>query len=170
MIRIFLFENQTGGFFVECGAFDGEFISNTIYLESRMGWTGLLVEADAKSYRRMSRRNRKAWKSPVCLSLEPYPTRVTFQPSRGLIIFLSKADQDWAKAKKNTWWEKKTGEDITVQCFPLYSILLALNQTTVDFFSLDIDGHELRVLKTIPWDKVHVRVGCGAVWFVVNFF
>lgn len=47
---------------------------------------------------------------------------------------------------------------VSIQCFPLYSVLLAANQTRVDFFSLDIEGHELRVLKTIPWHKVDIRV------------
>ena len=47
---------------------------------------------------------------------------------------------------------------ISAQCFPLYSILLALNQTTVDYFSLDIEGSELDVLRTIPWDKVDIKV------------
>jgi hypothetical protein len=43
---------------------------------------------------------------------------------------------------------------IRVQCFPLYSILLALGNPTVDLFSLDIEGAELKVLETIPWSKV----------------
>jgi Methyltransferase FkbM domain len=47
---------------------------------------------------------------------------------------------------------------ISVQCFPLYSVLLALNRTTVDFFSLDVEGFELDVLRTIPWDKVDIKV------------
>lgn len=124
-----------------------------------MNWTGLLVEADATSYQRLSGRNRKAWKAPVCLSLESYPTQVTFQPSHGKIIFLSMADQEWSESMRKTWWDKKTGEDVTVQCFPLYSILLAISRTMdIDFFSLDIDGHELKVLKTIPWHKVHIKV------------
>ena len=28
----------------------------------------------------------------------------------------------------------------------------------VDFFSLDIEGAELVVLKTIPWDKVNIKL------------
>ncbi len=47
---------------------------------------------------------------------------------------------------------------INVQCFPLYSILLALNRTVVDYLSLDVEGAELAVLKTIPFDKVNIRV------------
>ena len=47
---------------------------------------------------------------------------------------------------------------VSVQCFPLYSILLAVGRTQVDFFSLDVEGHELRILKTIPWHKVDIAV------------
>lgn len=51
-----------------------------------------------------------------------------------------------------------TSETVQVQCFPLYSILLAVNRTTVDFFSLDVEGSELDVLNTIPWHKVDIKV------------
>ena len=37
---------QRDGFFVECGAFDGETRSNTLNLERDLGWTGVLIEAD----------------------------------------------------------------------------------------------------------------------------
>ena len=43
---------------------------------------------------------------------------------------------------------------IRVQCFPLYSVLMALGNPRVDYFSLDIEGAEFPVLKTVPWDKV----------------
>ena len=58
----------------------------------------------------------------------------------------------WIKEKKIASDENPT------QCFPLYSLLLALNQTRVDFLSLDIEGDELYVLKTIPFDKVDIRM------------
>ena len=41
---------------------------------------------------------------------------------------------------------------------PLYSILLALGNPTVNYFSLDLEGAEFAVLKTIPWDKVDIQV------------
>lgn len=28
----------------------------------------------------------------------------------------------------------------------------------MDFFSLDVEGHELKILKTIPWHKVGIKV------------
>ena len=48
------------------------------------------------------------------------------------------------------------GSYIYVQCFPLYSFLLALDQTKVDFLSLDVEGDEFPILKTIPFDKVDI--------------
>lgn len=45
-----LFSDAPRGFFLEAGALDGEFISNTLYLERELGWTGLLVEADNTLY------------------------------------------------------------------------------------------------------------------------
>lgn len=52
----------------------------------------------------------------------------------------------------------ENNEQVAVQCFPLYSILLAINRTRVDFFSLDIDGYELQVLQTVPFHRLDIRV------------
>ena len=44
------------------------------------------------------------------------------------------------------------------QCFPLYSYLAALDYPTVNLLSLDIEGAEFEVFKTIPWDKVRIEL------------
>ena len=44
------------------------------------------------------------------------------------------------------------------QCFPLYSYLAALDHPTVNLLSLDIEGAEFEVFKTLPWDKVDIEV------------
>jgi hypothetical protein len=49
--------------------------------------------------------------------------------------------------------------NLRLQCLPLYSILLALGNPTVNYFSLDIEGAEFPVLRSIPWDKVDIQVG-----------
>ena len=45
-----------------------------------------------------------------------------------------------------------------VICFPFISILSATGNPAVDFFSLDVEGVELPILKTIPWSKVNIKV------------
>ena len=47
---------------------------------------------------------------------------------------------------------------MTMQCLPLSSLLLAMGNPTVHYFSLDIEGAELQVLKTIPWQNVDIQV------------
>ncbi len=51
---------------------------------------------------------------------------------------------------------ERSGTGLRVPCFPLESILLALNQTHVDYFSLDVEGLELDILKTIPFDRIQI--------------
>lgn len=75
------------------------------------------------------------------------------------------------KAEKG---EAKNAENIyTVQCFPFYSILLAIGRTDVDYFGLDVEGAEYKVLETIPWDKVNIKVRYGFLFlfdlFIFNF-
>jgi len=47
---------------------------------------------------------------------------------------------------------------VEMQCMPLYSILMAMGNPTVNYFSLDIEGAEFAMLETIPWDKVDIQV------------
>jgi hypothetical protein len=47
---------------------------------------------------------------------------------------------------------------LQIQCFPLYSLLLALGNPTVNLFILDVEGAEYMVLKNIPWHKVDIEV------------
>lgn len=59
---------------------------------------------------------------------------------------------------------------VDVQCFPLYTFLLALNRTTIDYFSLDVEGAELDVLQTIPWSKVDIKVRIIASLPVIFYY
>lgn len=45
-----------------------------------------------------------------------------------------------------------------VQCFPLFSYLLALNITTLQYVSLDVEGAEADILLTLPWEQLNVTV------------
>ena len=46
-----------------------------------------------------------------------------------------------------------------VECFPLYTLLVAVGiEKKLDFLSLDVEGAELKVLSTIPWDKVDIEL------------
>ena len=74
-----LYPTKQNGFFVEAGAQDGEYFSNSLNLERKQNWTGLLVEPENHNFAELKKRNRKAWISPSCLSIHPYPETMTLQ-------------------------------------------------------------------------------------------
>lgn len=145
----YILKGKRNGFYIECGALDGEIRSNTLFFERQRGWKGLLIEADPKNYDKMVQKHRKAYMSPTCLSPTPHPTMVMFQQQENQGHIVGKPEEAAAGLDSKTVVE--------VQCFPLFSFLIALNITTLDYFSLDVEGAEFTVLKTIPWDKVDIK-------------
>lgn len=142
--------NKTGGFFVECGAGDGETLSNTYYMEKQLKWQGVLIEADRKSFGRILASKRQSYALPVCLSLKPYPTEVSFYED-GI------AGEIYGDKISNLEEITTIDNIANVQCFPLYSILLAVGRTQVDYFSVDVEGSESQILMSIPWHKVDIK-------------
>lgn len=47
---------------------------------------------------------------------------------------------------------------ITVPCRPMSSVFAEYNVTWIDFFSLDVEGHEAQVLSTIDFSKTQIGV------------
>ena len=70
---------QEKGFFIEVGGFDGETHSNTLDLERRHGWTGLLIEGGYKNIQILKTKHRKAWLLPNCVSTQPKTIVASFR-------------------------------------------------------------------------------------------
>ena len=152
-----LLGKQTTGFFIEAGAYDGEEFSNSLYFEMKKGWQGLLVEPNPDALAELLLKNRRATVFPRCLSTKTTPEVVKFDAAGliGGIIHKGREPGGFVPDNVKLPYDRRT---IEMQCFPLYTVLMALGNPTVDLFSLDIEGAELQVLKTIPWDKVNIRV------------
>ncbi|CAH1775160.1 unnamed protein product [Owenia fusiformis] len=148
-----LFKKKKGGFFVECGAAEGEAFSNTIFLEKERRWSGLLVEANPDYYQLLLSKGRRVHSINACLSVSTDTSRLKFKPV-GLFGGLSeKMDETHMK-----FIRQHAQKEVTVQCFPFHSILLAMGRTEIDYFSLDVEGPELEILLTIPMDKIIIKV------------
>ncbi|XP_064109365.1 uncharacterized protein LOC135217429 [Macrobrachium nipponense] len=163
----FFSEQHKPGFFIEAGALDGEFMSNTLWLEWHLGWTGLSIEPDPVNFKYLVWKRRKAWLSNTCVSEKEYPKEAVFETlqqrsesyamlwlyranSRRTGTFLTSLEGDFADFSAVAY--------STVQCFPLASYLLALNVSSVDYLSLDVQGNEWDILKNIPWNRTAIRV------------
>ncbi|XP_046452745.1 uncharacterized protein LOC124200519 [Daphnia pulex] len=157
-----LLRNQTNGFFIECGGYDGEHLSNTLFMERFLNWKGMLIEANKKSFDLLSTRNRKAYMSPVCLSTNPYPMQVFYNTTHTLrSSIVEKEETTFGQetgSQSSEYFLTNNSENVyKTQCFPLYSLLLAVGRTQIDYFSLDVEGSEYKILKTIPWEKVDIK-------------
>ena len=135
------------GFFVEAGALDGLFMSNTKLLED-LGWTGLLVEPQRKAVQGCAdnRPNSKVvWSALVS---DEYKEETI----GGDFFFDGEGgDGAWASVDRGSYGAKTKK---IVPALRLSTILDALKITRVDFFSLDVEGYELEVLKGTDFNKV----------------
>lgn len=136
-----LLNNKESGFYVECGAYDGETQSTTLLFERYRKWQGLLIEPDPTSFRKLMMKHRMAFILNACISPYPYPLMMKLT-KRGI----------YSKTEVNT-----SSPFTYVQCFPLHSVLLALDLQAVDFLSLDLSGIELSVLKTMPLKSINIE-------------
>ena len=59
---------KRNGIFIEAGAYDGEIHSNTLQLELKYNWTGILVEPNPDSFQELLTKHRNCYAINTCLS------------------------------------------------------------------------------------------------------
>lgn len=123
--------------FVELGGNDGIHASNTLYLEHCLGWRGVLIEAHPVHYQRMIA-NRPRITSIHAAACE----------KNGFVNF-TKRPLPSSKIVA-------AGDHIDVPCVALKDVFDALRIHTIAFFSLDVEGAEIRVLHGIDFSKVRI--------------
>ena len=151
-----ILSQKTKGFFVECGVANGIRFSNTLFFERERAWTGLLIEPNTDLFKDLTKLDRKAYSINSCLSTNKSSQQVSFKMVGFLGGIGDKMDSSHSQWVEN--YTNSTYKTITAQCFTLHSLLLAIGQTEVDYFSLDVEGPELEILQTIPFDKIRIKV------------
>ena len=116
------------GFYVDSGSWHPYKASNTWFFDRCLGWNGVCVEPVA-SHWRMLEEHRSCTLAKACLSAERTSMSIAV---KGPHSTLSKGD---GRAKR---------QDIA--CVPISTIAKQANRSTIDFWSLDVEGHELEVL------------------------
>ena len=148
-----LLSGRRDGFFIECGAADGEIFSNSLFFELERNWTGVLIEANPTYYRALLDRNRRAYVLRTCLSTERRPATVRLQPAGvlgGIVGKMHPSHLEFIGSRK------KQEVEVEVNCFPLNAITAALGVSHIDYLSLDVEGPEVEILRTVDWTRLHV--------------
>ena len=147
------FKQKTNGIFLEVGAGDGIVFSNTLFFERERNWTGLLIEPTRYLFETILKVHRKAYAVNVCLSVDQKISIVRF--------FGADLLGGIEKVMRGPMLDRAKGESPNINatdalCIPVYSLLRAVNMHHINFFSLDVEGAELKILETIPFDKIEI--------------
>lgn len=150
------FKEKRNGVFLEMGAFDGVTYSNTKFFEDTLGWTGVLIEPIPDKYRQCKLYRPRSIVHNCIVSESAEPLEIY---ENGAV----------SSVKINTtpyhftgWHKALNPQVIRVPCRRLDDILHEANISHIDFWSLDVEGSEYDVLKTMDWN-ISVDVLCMEV-------
>jgi FkbM family methyltransferase len=145
------------GYFVELGANDGKLASNTFYYEKSRNWRGVLIEPAPNLFLRC-RESRSAENHIVCAACVSFDYKDEFVKllySNSMSVSLNVETDIGDPAAHAELGRQFLAAGETVFAFgaiarTLNSILLDANApSTIDFFSLDVEGAEIEVLKGV---------------------
>lgn len=141
--------------FVELGALDGLTGSNTFALEQALQWRGVLIEANPKQCQKLIK-NRPAARC-LCTAISANYATVHFESGAYSTTFGERAQMDGAALRWHMHPERYV--HAWVPSAPLGHLLRMVGLASIDLVSLDVEGAEMKVLKTYDW-SMPVRVWC----------
>lgn len=155
--------NWDGGVFIECGANDGVTFSNTYYLERIRRWRGLLIEGIPELAGRC-RRNRPSSDVVNCALVPAGADGSTIEMEYANLMSVVRGALGDAEEK-----HLKTAQacepglqryTLKVPGRALSALLDERGLTSIDFFSLDVEGFELSVLQGLDLRRHRPRWIC----------
>jgi len=155
LLAVFFHKGKRGGFFVEFGACDGLYLSNTLVLERDFAWRGILAEP-ARYWHDDLRRNRRA----------VIDTRAVWRESGRQVEFVETAARELstmvAVASNDAHGElrgKPGGATYTVETVSINDLLAAHKAPQqIDFLSIDTEGSEREVIDALDFDRYQIGV------------
>ncbi|XP_030383037.1 protein Star [Scaptodrosophila lebanonensis] len=117
------------------------------WFSEQLDWMGVLVEPEPRWYFTLRKQNAQRAHMQVvhaCVSPNTYPKEITIHNEDVRINSLHDEETSWFNSR--------------VKCFPLYTIMLACERTEYDLLSLGVQGHELEILQTLPFDKIRIDI------------
>lgn len=154
------FKDKKDGFFLEIGADDGIDKSNTKFYEE-LGWKGMCIEPSDKRFKLL-----EANRNCICenYAISDSIGEVEFMDISGWGKGLSGIVDKYDNRHKNRIQQElrhpqnKGNETITVKTELLSNLLDKHNITEIDFCTIDTEGGEFDIIKTIDFDKYKINI------------
>jgi len=140
------------GFYIEAGANDGLLQSNTLDLESN-GWEGILIEPSPENAKKCSDVRRGTTINAALVSFDyKYPF------IEGDFNLNSPSSKATSIPEYITDFQNEIFVNtIEVPARTIDSIIAEFDINKIDFFSLDVEGYELEVLKGMDFNRVRPK-------------
>ena len=145
------FNCKTGGVFIDIGAFDGYQLSSTASLEKYLGWSGICIDANPRNFE-----NRTCTVVQAVLS-DKDDEHVMFRFDHPHDI----GQGGIGSTSSIIQMMGDSSEDFTVRDVTTVSLRTIFHDTSsaiVDLVSVDVEGHEVKVLQGFPFEKICVRL------------
>lgn len=147
------------GVFVDVGAYDGETYSNSLHFEKK-GWTGICVEPLPKMFKKLHN-NRKC----VCINaaIDTEEGEVEFISNSGYTEMLSGIKKYYPEKHHDRRIKEQSimGGDTEIIKVPTVRLDTLFKQhgiKRIDYLSIDVEGGEYAVIKSIDFDNVDIHV------------
>jgi FkbM family methyltransferase len=144
------FQGKRNGIFLELGALDGVTYSNTKFFEDTLGWSGVLIEPVPKAFELCKQQRPRSLVYNCIISSSSTPLEIYVNGA------VSSVKDHTTEEYFNGWHKGKDINTVTVPSRRLDDILHGAGLSRIDFWSLDVEGSEYEVLKTMDWE---IRVG-----------
>jgi len=150
------FDRKRKGTIIEVGAFDGRHLSNSYNLD-KIGWNSVCIEPNPKYYNILIRNRPKAVCYNVAASDKESELEIMFD-ELGLLSGhnISKSGLDAKYQKRGLKFDSL--ENQKVPCITLDRLISKLNISRIDCISIDVEGHELSVLRGLNLKKTKPKL------------
>lgn len=145
---------------MDIGANDGVTISNTAFLEKEYDWTGIAIEPIPGIFEKL-KSNRTCKVLNACIT--PQPGKAKFLEVIGgpnMLSTLATHNHGLTarRLSKNAKRHNTEIKERDVDCLTFSSIIKDNDISEIDFLSVDTEGGELEILKSINFTQTPVRV------------
>ena len=156
-----IFKGYKNGFYVDVGAHDGISINNTLYFEKNNNWRGINIEPIKSVFDKLviNRPNNINLNCAVCNN----DGETDFLCNTGYTEMISGIKDNFdirhldRLQRENIQYESIT-EVIKVETKKLETILYENDISHINYLSIDVEGAEFEVIKSINFDKVFIDV------------
>ena len=157
---LWYFKNKRNGTFIDIGANDGISLSNTYYLEKELGWTGICFEPIPDIFEKLDK-SRNCIKIMAGVADKAGEEKFTFVDGPSHMLSGMTKDYDPRHVERIKKEVQQTGgsvKELTLKTVLFNDVLEEHKIYDIDYLSLDTEGNEFSVLKSIDWDKFNIKV------------